>query len=134
MTNLRIGQLARAAGSTEKTLRYYDQIGLLRPSGRSPSGYRLYGHEAVERLRFIRNAQGLGLSLTDIQHILDISDGGHAPCEHVLAVVERDLGEVDSQLKRLRELRRALLGAKKRLDEALVRGSVEAGRACQCLA
>ncbi len=134
MSSLRIGQLARATGSTEKTLRYYDQIGVLKPSGRSSSGYRLYCEDAVERLRFIRNAQDLGLSLSDIQSILEISDGGRVPCQHVLAVVERDLSTIEGQLKRLRELRRALLAAKGKLDEALATGSVEAGQACLCLA
>jgi len=133
-SNIRIGQLARATGFNEKTLRYYDQIGLLRSAGRSPSGYRLYCEDAIERLRFIRNAQDLGLSLSDIQDILEISDGGRVPCRHVLAVVERDLSEIDSQIKRLRELRRALLGAKARLDEALPVGGIEAGHGCRCLA
>lgn len=133
MSDMRIGQLARAAGFSEKTLRYYDQIGLLRPAGRTASGYRIYGAAAIERLRFVRSAQDLGLSLSDIQGILEISDGGRAPCRHVLALVERDLDKIDAQLKRLRELRRELAGAKARLDEALMEGGIEPGR-CRCLA
>lgn len=133
MSSLRIGQLARAAGLTEKTLRYYDKIGLLTPTGRSASGYRIYDDEALDRLRFIRTAQDLGLSLKDVQNILDISDGGRTPCQHVLAVVERELGQIDGELSRLRELRHALLGAKSRLDSVLASGRGEPGHACQCI-
>ena len=134
MSDWRIGQLARATGFTEKTLRYYDEIGLLKPAGRSASGYRLYRDDASERLRFIRTAQDLGLSLSDIHNILEISDGGRVPCHHVLGVVKRDLGKIDLQLRRLRELRRALLGARIRLVEALSGGGRQAGQGCQCLA
>lgn len=134
MSNLRIGQLARATGFTDKTLRYYDEIGLLKPSDRSPSGYRLYDREAVERLRFIRGARDLGLSLSDIQDILAISDGGRVPCDHVLAIVKRDLREIDSQMKRLRDLRRALRTAKVRLDDALSSCGANAGPGCHCIA
>ena len=134
MLDMRIGQLARAAGFSEKTLRYYDQIGLLRPAGRTAAGYRIYGAAAVERLRFIRSAQNLGLSLSDIKSILEISDGGRAPCRHVLAVVEHNLSKIDAQLRRLRELRRELVGAKARLDEALMGGGIEPGQGCRCLA
>ena len=133
MSDMRIGQLARAAGFSEKTLRYYDQIGLLRPTGRTASGYRIYSAAAIERLRFVRSAQDLGLSLSDIQSILEISDGGRVPCRHVLAVVERDLNKIDAELKRLRELRRELAGAKARIDEALMEGGIEPGQGCRCL-
>lgn len=126
--------IARATGSTEKTLRYYDHIGLLRPADRSPAGYRLYNDEAIERLRFIRNAQDLGLCLSDIRSILDISDGGRPPCQHVLTLVERNLSKLEAHLKRLGELHRVLADVRGRLVEAVASGSVEAGRFCQCLA
>lgn len=134
MSTLRIGQLARASGVTEKTIRYYDQIGLLTPSGRSAARYRLYGHDAIERLRFVRNARDLGFTLRDIRDILELSDGGRVPCAHVLAVVERDLRAIDARLTRLGELRSALLGVKAKLVEAVTAESCEPGRACPCVA
>ncbi len=63
---LRIGQLAAKTDFTPKTLRYYEDIGLIRPDCRSESGYRLCGEAAIERLRFGRRAQGLGLRLDGI--------------------------------------------------------------------
>ena len=61
-----IGQLARAAGLPTSTLRYYERAGLLEPTGRSEGNYRLYGEEALERLRFIRAAQATGLNRASI--------------------------------------------------------------------
>lgn len=129
---LRIGELARATGFTDKTLRFYDEIGLLRPSGRTLAGYRLYDATSAERLRFVRKAQGLGLKLDDIRAILEIADAGRAPCEHVLAVVDRELARVEGQMRRLRSLRRDLAGLRGRLSDALLTGAVVPGR-CPCM-
>jgi DNA-binding transcriptional MerR regulator len=127
MSNLRIGQLARAAGFTEKTLRFYDEIGLLRPSGRSSSGYRLYDEQAIERLRFVRKAQGLGLSLDDMRTILEIGDEGRVPCGHVVLVVDRELERIDGQLRRLRSLRRDLVTLRVRLNDGIASGRAKPG-------
>jgi len=128
---LRIGELARATGFSDKTLRFYDEIGLLRPSGRTPAGYRLYDGASAERLRFVRQAQALGLKLDDIRTILEIADAGRVPCEHVLAVVDRELARVDDQMRRLRSLRRDLAALRGRLGDALASGGVAPGR-CPC--
>ncbi|TAK61463.1 MAG: MerR family transcriptional regulator [Dehalococcoidia bacterium] len=133
MSNLRIGQLARAADFTEKTLRFYDEIGLLRPSGRSASGYRLYDEQAIERLRFVRRAQGLGLSLDDMRTILEIGDEGRVPCGHVVSVVDRELARVDGQLRRLRSLRRDLVMLRGRLSDGIASGRAKPGY-CEHLA
>ncbi|MHB8685217.1 MAG: MerR family transcriptional regulator [Dehalococcoidia bacterium] len=125
---LRIGQLARAAGFTEKALRFYDEIGLLRPSGRSASGYRLYDEQAIERLRFVRKAQGLGLSLDDMRTILEIGDEGRVPCGHVVSVVDRELERVDAQMRRLRSLRRDLVILRERLNDGIASGTAKPGR------
>jgi len=68
---LKIGQLARRTGLTVRTLRYYDEIGLLNPSKRMDSGYRLYGVEEIERLHNILALRQLGFSLEEIQSCLD---------------------------------------------------------------
>ena len=129
---LRIGQLARATGFTAKTLRYYEEVRLLQPAVRSESGYRLYGDESVSRLRFVRRAKGLGLALTDIRAILEISDEGRVPCEHVAAIIERDLHSIDTHLRRLRSLKRDLLALKARMSDALAAGAVTPGGGCPC--
>lgn len=130
---LRIGQLAKKTGFTPKTLRYYEDVGLLRPLARSESGYRLYSDEAIERLVFVRRAQGLGLRLSDIGRILEISDEGRAPCEHVIGVVDRELDRLAAQLQRLRELQGDLLGLRSRLTHALESGIPGGGQGCPCV-
>jgi len=132
MPLLRIGQLAKATGFTAKTLRYYEDLRLLRPVARTASGYRLYPEDAVTRLQFVRRAKGLGLSLHDIGAILEISDEGRLPCKHVMAVVDRDLARIDAQLARLRSLKHDLLSLQSRLKEALASGTAAPGAACPC--
>ncbi len=129
---LRIGEIAKRTGFTTKTLRYYEEIGLVRPTGRSESGYRLYGDDVLGRLGFVRRSQGLGLRLNDIKRILEISDEGRAPCEHVIDVVDRELIEISNQMARLRTLRRELAQLRTRLVQAVESGSVAAGQACPC--
>lgn len=129
---LRIGELAARSGFTAKTLRYYEDIGLLRPTDRSESGYRLYREDALDRLRFVRRSQGLGLRLDDIKQILDIADEGRVPCEHVVAIVDRELASVAKQMARLKALRGELAGLRARLIDALESGSVREGGACPC--
>ena len=129
---LRIGELAARAGFTAKTLRYYEDIGVIRPDGRSGSGYRLYEDAAIERLRFVRRARGLGLRLEDIARILEISDEGRVPCEHAMAVVDRELARIAEQMKKLRELTNGLRGLRSKMADALESGAVSPGRACPC--
>ena len=69
--NLKIGELARASGLTIRTLRYYDAVGLLSPGQRTESAHRLYAHSDLARLLQIQSLKALGLSLGDIQGILD---------------------------------------------------------------
>ncbi len=128
----RIGQLAQESGFTAKTLRYYEEIGLVRPTARSDSGYRLYRDDLIRRLRFVRRAKALGLALTDIRTILRISDEGRVPCEHVMAVVDRDLERIDAQLRRLRDLRGDLVALKLRMLDAIAAGTVAPGGGCPC--
>ena len=71
MRSWKIGELARATGLTVRTLHHYDSLGLLRPSERSPAGYRLYGAEDVVRLQKIVSLRRLGFSLDAIRDCLD---------------------------------------------------------------
>ncbi|MCV7586753.1 MerR family transcriptional regulator, partial [Micrococcus luteus] len=80
---MRIGEVARASGTTSKTLRYYEEVGLLPAADRTPAGYRDYGAEVLDRLDFIRRGQAAGLTLAQIGQVLDIRDRGQAPCRHV---------------------------------------------------
>jgi DNA-binding transcriptional MerR regulator len=68
---LTIGELARAAGLTAKTVRFWSDQGLLPPAGRTPAGYRLYGPGALARLGLIRALRDLGVGLTGVRTVLD---------------------------------------------------------------
>ena len=115
---MRIGKLAKAVGVSPDTLRYYEREGLLPPADRTASGYRDYGPEALSDMRFIKKAQALGLRLSEIREVLEISSGGLAPCEHVRSSVSRRLVEVEQRLKELRALRSTLRETLERLDRA----------------
>mgnify|MGYP000285988986 CR=1 FL=1 len=111
---LTIGQLAARTGTNPKTIRYYEAVGLLPPPRRTPAGYRLYGPEDVARLGFIRKARAVGLSLAEIREVLRLRDGGQAPCDHVLAVLNARIAAIDRQVRELRELRRQLRTLRRR--------------------
>ncbi len=115
---MRIGEIAKSAGVTPDTIRYYEREGLLPLADRTPSGYRDYGPEVVDDLRFIKKAQALGLKLGDVREVLEISAGGKPPCEHVRATVSARLTEVEHRLKELRALRSTLRETLERLDRA----------------
>ena len=115
---MRIGELAKQVGVTPDTIRYYEREGLLPPAERTPSGYRDYGPEVLDDLRFIKKAQALGLKLSDVREVLEISSGGKPPCEHVRATVSGRLAEVEERLRELRALRATLRETLERVDRA----------------
>lgn len=105
---LRIGDVARRTGLTPRTLRHYDDLGLLVPSGRSGGDYRLYGPDDLQRLLAIQHLKSLGLSLDEIGAALDEPefDAADTLARHIAAVEQRLAAEVDL-LERLRRLRDA---------------------------
>lgn len=105
---MRIGQLADAAGVSAKTVRYYESIGLMTDPDRTSSGYRVYGPDALERLRFIRDSQATGLTLAEVRSILDLKDSGARSCLHTRALLDEHLQEIDEQIRRLEATRRQL--------------------------
>ncbi len=115
---MRIGALAKTAGVTPDTIRYYEREGLLPSPQRTESGYRDYGPLVMEDILFIKKAQALGLKLSDVREVLEISSGGKPPCEHVRATVSARLVEVEERLRELRALRATLRETLERLDRA----------------
>lgn len=103
-----IGRLAREAGVPASTVRYYERSRLLRPDGRTEGNYRVYGPEAIVRLRFIRAAQAIGLTLEDITMLLDFRDGRTAPCREVQTLIEERLTELKKRLEQLRHVQAIL--------------------------
>ncbi|EWT05022.1 MerR family transcriptional regulator [Intrasporangium chromatireducens Q5-1] len=102
---MRIGEIAETAGTTAKTLRFYEDQGLLPPAERTPAGYREYTSETVARIDFIHRGQAAGLTLMQIRQILDIRDRGQAPCGHVRDLLDARLTEIEQQLAQLTALR-----------------------------
>ncbi|WP_026926615.1 heavy metal-responsive transcriptional regulator [Granulicoccus phenolivorans] len=105
---MRIGEFAAMADTTAKTLRFYEEQGLLPPPERTPAGYRDYGADALARIDFIHRGRAAGLTLAQIRQILQIRDRGQAPCEHVRGLLTERTAEIDEQIAELQELRRSL--------------------------
>lgn len=101
--HLTIGELAAAGGVPTSTIRYYERAGLLKPSARSPSNYRLFSADDLERLRFIRAAKATGFTLDDVTKLLR-----PAPCGTVQKLIEDRLDEVGSRMKELRHVQKVL--------------------------
>ncbi len=106
---MKIGELADAAAVTSKTVRYYESIGLVPEPARTASGYRDYGSDAIERLLFIREAQATGLTLSEIQSVLELKDAGARSCGHTLSLLERHIEGIDEQIDRLQATRHELV-------------------------
>lgn len=102
---MRIGELAEATGTTTKTLRFYEDSGLLPPPKRTVSGYRDYDQDAIARLDFIRRGRATGLTLAQVREVLDIRDAGTAPCHHVKELLDIRLTALDQQIADLQALR-----------------------------
>ncbi|HEY9821116.1 MAG TPA: heavy metal-responsive transcriptional regulator [Candidatus Sericytochromatia bacterium] len=108
---LKIGEVSSLSGMSVKTIRYYEEIGLLAPATtRSQSGYRLFTPTILNRLAFIKRSQSLGLSLSEIQELLAVHDSGQLPCgavkQHLLLKVEA----ITQQIEALEILKSELLG------------------------
>jgi DNA-binding transcriptional MerR regulator len=105
---MRIGELAARFNLNPKTIRYYEEIGLLPQADRSASGYRRYEERDVERLGFIRRAKALGLSLDEIRAILATRTEGEPPCGQVLSLIAEKIREIDQRIPAMQTLRTEL--------------------------
>ena len=103
---LQIGEIAKRAGVSIDTLRYYEKVRLLPRPGRSAGGFRLFAPEHIERVRFIKQAQELGFSLEEIKGLL--ATGGAEECRKVRELLTRKLSELDERLKSMKGFRRVL--------------------------
>ncbi len=108
---LKIGEVATSSGLPVKTIRYYEEIGLLTPTvERSQAGYRLFNTEVLNRLAFVKRAQSLGLALSEIRAILAVHDEGELPCYEVKQHLEDKVAIVSQQIQALETLRAELNG------------------------
>lgn len=104
-----IGELAARSGLTPDALRYYERLGLLARPQRTSGGFRVYQAETLERLRFIKQAQTVGLTLNEIAALVTYQDqGGAKRCRQVRDLLRAKLRDVDAKLQELHEFRGTL--------------------------
>ena len=125
---LRSGELAKLADVSSDTLRHYERRGLLARPHRSRNGYREYPASALDRVRLIRRALGVGFTLEELSRILAVRDRGGAPCHQVRALAGTKLTEVEAQLRELAALRVELRKLLKTWD-AILQGKSASERA-----
>jgi MerR family copper efflux transcriptional regulator len=106
MQSIGIGSLARRAGVSVDTVRYYERDGLLAPSKRLASGYRRYSEVELSRLRFIRRAQALGFSLKEVKDLLAIS--GQRDVARIKRRAQDKLADVERRIAELERIRDGL--------------------------
>ncbi|URD53409.1 heavy metal-responsive transcriptional regulator [Chroococcidiopsis sp. CCNUC1] len=105
-----IGSVAKKSGVPIKTIRYYEELGLLKTTGRTEGGFRIFSSDVLARLNFIKRAQRLGLSLAEIKDFLEIHDRGELPCEHVQIKLSDKISQIEQQIQQLQILKLELKG------------------------
>ncbi|MCP3818822.1 heavy metal-responsive transcriptional regulator [Streptomyces sp. A3M-1-3] len=111
-----VGKAADLVGVSAKAIRLWEARGLIPRASRTESGYRLFDEADLEVLRFIRRAKTLGLTLEEINDILDLQRGGAQPCGRVTEMLDAHLLRIDRRLAELQQLRQVLLGARRAAD------------------
>lgn len=111
-----IGRAAHRSGCSTPTIRYYEEVGLLRPVERTSNGRRAYGWPQVQRLTFIRRARDLGLSIGEVRQLLGISDGDPSACGDARDLLRTHVEEVRRRRLELEQLEAALTRMASRCD------------------
>lgn len=105
-SRLRIGEVAQRAGVSVDTIRYYEKLMLLPRAPRSEAGYRLLSVEAIEHVRFIKQAQDVGFSLDEIRMLM--AGGGVDECRQTRDLLRSKLAETNQRIRTLRAFSRTL--------------------------
>jgi Hg(II)-responsive transcriptional regulator len=103
---LKVGEVAQRGGVNLQTIRYYEREGLLPKPPRLPSGYRAFPESAVRRVRFIKRAQELGFSLSEIRDLLGLP--GNAGAQEVRERTKAKIADIEEKIRRLRAIKDAL--------------------------
>jgi Cu(I)-responsive transcriptional regulator len=105
---MNIGQAARATGVTAKMIRYYDEIGLVRPSARTESNYREYDERQVNELKFIRRARALGFSMEEITRLLSLWRDRDRPSREVKAIADKHIADLEARIAEMQAMAETL--------------------------
>jgi Cu(I)-responsive transcriptional regulator len=122
--DLRIGDLAKATGTTVETIRYYERIGLLSKPVRTEGNYRAYSERDLKRLNFIRHSRGLGFDVPEVRSLLDLSDHPDRDCGEADRIASGHLAAVTAKIEQLELLRSEL---------ARMVGACRGSRVADCL-
>jgi DNA-binding transcriptional MerR regulator len=101
---IQIGEAAHRTALTVDTIRFYERRSLLPAAPRTTGKFRLYGSDDISRINFIKQMQGLGFSLQQIKHLLDLRDRGRYPCQEVSNLLKEKLAETRSKIRKLQVL------------------------------
>lgn len=112
-----VSELAKRAGVTAETVRYYTRSGLLTPKLQGQNGYRYYSDDDLQRLMFVRKAKFLGFELGEISEILKLSKSGNSPCPRVRETLVERIKDTRKKLKELKSLLESLENAEKKWKE-----------------
>ncbi len=105
---LSIGQAAERSGLPAKTIRFYEEIGLIQPARRLDNGYRVYGEDDLHMLRFVERARRLGFSVEDCRQLLALYRDRDRTSAEVKALTEQRIAEIESKIEELVAMRRTL--------------------------
>ncbi len=135
---LRIGEVAKVTGFPTKTLRFYEERGLVKPATRTEAGYRLYGTEELARLEFVKRAKLLGLTLEEIKELIALAAEARRGkvIPRLEEILEAKLEEIERRMAELAEFRESLLHYRRRLfgvDPVEGCGCGEGVSSCGCL-
>ena len=101
---MNIGKASAATGVTAKMIRYYESVGLIRPSERTESNYRDFNERDLNDLRFIRRARGLGFSVEEITRLLSLWRDRNRPSREVKALAEKHVADLDARIAEMQAM------------------------------
>jgi DNA-binding transcriptional MerR regulator len=128
--DLKIGELAKATGKTQRALRLYEELGLLTPGTRTAGNFRVYDDKSVERVTWIGKLQELGFTLHDIKELLPDETAPKDAMRRVRAIFEAKQAEVALQIERLQQLQGELVGSLAYLETCVDKCADERCSAC----
>lgn len=105
---MNIGEASRQSGLPAKTIRYYEETGLVTPPARAENGYRHYTDTDVHKLRFVRHARGLGFSVDECAQLLSLYDDKERQSADVKAIAQQHLTDIEDKIQELEKLRSTL--------------------------